>query len=134
MLKSCSQFAIIRDRSASTFEEKLNARLEELIDNDPSVTFADADGDMIARISFTKKVEFEREVLPKSETGIRFTCGDCPNLTPILTQKGTVDGRVKYGNCPYARFGRSFRSTPACDVLYNMIENGEVRLCLSESE
>ena len=134
MLKSCSQFAIIRERSASTFEAKLNDKLEELVDDNASVTFSDVDGDMVARIEYIKKVEFERQTLPISETGIRFTCGDCPYLTPILTAKGTVDGRIKYGDCPFAKYGRSFKTTSACDVLYNMIMNGEVRLCLSESE
>ena len=134
MLKSCSQFAIIRERSASTFEDKLNARLEELVDDKTNVTFSDVDGDMVARIEYIKKVDFERRTLPMSETGICFTCGDCPYLSPILTQKGTVDGRIKYGDCPFATCGRAFKSTPACDVLYNKIVNGEVRLCLSESE
>lgn len=132
MLKSCSQFAIIRERSASTFEEKLNDRLEKLVDADPAVSFGDVDGDMIARISYKKKVEVEKRSVPMSEAGILFTCGDCPFLAPVLTQKGTVDGRIKYGDCPFSKCGRAFKSDPACEVLYNKIMNGEVRLCLSE--
>ena len=130
MLKSCSQFAIIRERSASTFEDKLNNRLAELVDDDTEVTFSDVDGDMVARIQYKKKVQYERREEPMSETGIRFTCADCP----FLNAKGEVNGRIKYGNCPYSEYGRTYKTTPACDVLYNMINNGEVRLCLSESE
>ena len=134
MRQSCSQFAIIRDRSASTFETKLNDRLRDLIDNDTTVTFGEIGDDMIARISYTEKVEIQREELPPSETGIKFHCADCPNFSPVLNRLGEVDGRIKYGNCPHAAMGRTFKKTEACDVLYNMIINGEVRLCLNDSE
>ena len=134
MLKSCSQFAIIRERSASTFEEKLNNRLEELVDDNTEVTFSDVDGDMVARIQYKKSVRVERPDVPMSETGILFTCADCPYLEPVLNAKGEVNGRIKYGNCQFSEYGRSYKTSPACDVLYNMIRSGEVRLCLSESE
>ena len=134
MMKSCSQFAIIRERSASTFEEKLNNRLEELVDDDTEVTFSDVDGDMVARIHYKKKVQFERPSEPMSETGIRFTCADCPCLEPVYNQKGEINGVIKYGHCPYSKYGKTYKTSPACDVLYNMIMNGEARLCLSESE
>lgn len=132
MRKSIPQFAIVREKSAQTFEEKLNERILELADEEKEVTFGDIDGDMIARIEYRKTVQYDVPKLPKSETGIRFTCGDCPLLQPILTQKGTVDGRIKYGDCQHALYGRAFKTAPACEVLYNMILNGEVSLCLSK--
>ena len=110
MLKSCSQFAIIRERSASTFEDKLNNRLAELVDDDTEVTFSDVDGDMVARIQYKKKVQYERREEPMSETGIRFTCADCPFLEPVLNAKGEVNGRIKYGNCPYSEYGRTYKT------------------------
>ena len=134
MRKSIPQFAIVREKSAQTFEEKLNERILELADEEKEVTFGDIDGDMIARIEYRKTVHYDAPQLPKSETGIRFTCGDCPMLQPVLTRKGTVDGRVKYGTCPHCERGGTLKSTPACEVLYNMIINGEVSLCLSRQE
>lgn len=131
MKKSVPQFAIIRENSAETFEEELNRRILDLAEEKTEVTFGDIDGDMVARIKYQKTVRYEVPELPKSETGIRFTCGDCPLLQPILTAKGTIDGRIKYGECPNAVRGRAMKSEAACEVLYNMIINGEVSLCLS---
>ena len=134
MTKSVPQFAIIRERSAQTFEEKLNTRLRDLSDSGASVTFGEIGDDLVAQISYVERVEETTVVLPLSETGIKFHCVDCPKFQPVLNRHGEEDGRVKYGNCPNAPMGRVFKKSEACDLLYNLIINGEVRLCLNDSE
>ena len=42
--------------------------------------------------------------------------------------------RVKYGDCPYSEYGRTYKNARACDMLYKKIRSGEVQLCLAESE
>lgn len=131
MRKSVPQFAIIREHSASTFEEMLNTKLIDLGECDPAVTFSEMGDDMIARIAYREQVEYKPADMPMSESGIRLTCADCPMLEPIRKENGEIDGRYKYGNCPHTTW-RAYMNNPACDVLYVAIKNGGIRLCLAE--
>ena len=130
MIKSTKRFAIVRETSASSFETQLNEKLDSLYEQNPSVTFSETGDYLTARIEYTARVEIPDE--PISERGYRFSCEDCPRFEHLLKKDGTVDGRIKYGNCPAAQYGRTLKSSPACDLLYRMIENGEVSLCFSK--
>ena len=124
------RFAIVRETEAHQFEERLNETLFSLKDKSPLVTFSETGDYMTARIEYEEQTE--REDVPVSETGYRFHCIDCPYFEHLLKKDGTVDERIKYGNCPSAKFGRTLKNSTACDLLYRMIENGEVSLCFSE--
>lgn len=128
------QFAIVRSDSAETFEAELNARVKELYSYGPKVEILDNGDYLTAKISY--KAPLEEEFRPKvpTEDGIRFTCQDCPNFEPIRKADGTEDARVKYGGCKFAQYKRTNKTSWACAVLYQMIENGGIRLCLSDSE
>ena len=126
--ESFQQYAIVAADSAQELTEQLNAKLIELKDKRPQVTFEG----FIARISYT-----EFATIPESATdslelkhGIEFTCQDCPYLEPILNKDGTPNLRVKHGNCKYAEYGRTLITGRACDELFNGIKRGEVQLCL----
>ena len=126
---SFQQFAIVAADSAQLLTEQLNAKMYELRRKSPVVQF---DG-LTARISWVETADFAEDITDEYKAvGIRLTCQDCPVFTPILKADGTVDKRIKYGDCPYATYGRTDKTSQACEKLYEMINNKEVRLCLAE--
>ena len=130
MTKSLLKYAIVRETAAELFEEKLNEKLFEFRDETPSVEFDSVGGDLVARIKYKETVEVA-EAKP-SEVGIRFTCGDCPCFEYETSADGSIDRRKKWGGCPYAYMERTAISSPACDVLYNGIRNGDIGLTFKE--
>ncbi len=127
--ESFQQFAIVASDSAQVLTEKLNAKLYELRHKQPTVTF---DG-LIARISYCETVEQCEDLTDEyALKGVHLTCQDCPLFKPIVKADGTEDKRVKWGDCVYAHLGRTSRDSKACDRLFQMINSGEVRLCLAE--
>lgn len=127
--KSYQQFAIVEGDTAQHLTDALNEKLIELQDKGPKVSFEG----LIARISYTETVRKPETLAEEYETrGLRLSCQDCPYFSPILKADGTEDGRVKYGDCPFKEFGRTFRDSQACEMLFQKLNNGEVRLCLSE--
>ena len=125
--ESYQQFAIVAADSAQSLTEQLNAKLMELKAKHPTVTFEG----LIARIQYTETVSEAEDIEDEYELqGVRLTCQDCPFYEPILKADGTVDGRIKYGNCPYREAGRAYRDSRACSTLFKKLNNGEVRLCL----
>lgn len=132
MNKSIEKFAIVRETSAAQFEEKLNDVLLELREKSPSVEFDSVGADMVARIKFKESLEIKDE--KPSETGIKFTCADCPCFEFEKNADGTIDRRKKWGGCPYAFMERTTLETAACDVLYNGIKNGDIGLIFKEGD
>ena len=130
MKTTTKRFAIVRETEAHQFEARLNETLFSLRDKFPKVTFSETGDYMTARLEYEEAIE--PEVVPVSETGYKFTCEQCPFFEHLLKKDGTVDKRIQYGNCPSAQFGRTFKNTTACEILYRMIENGEVSLCFTE--
>ena len=65
---------------------------------------------------------------------VRFTCQDCPMFKPILNKDGTPNLRVKYGKCQYADFGRTYKDSRCCDMLYTLLRNGTVQLVVADLE
>lgn len=125
--ESYQQFAIVTADSAQSLTEQLNAKLRELSSKHPTVTFEG----LIARIQYTENVNEAETIEDEYELqGVRLTCQDCPYYEPILKANGEIDGRIKYGNCPYTEFGRAYRDSGACSTLFQKLNNGEVRLCL----
>ena len=130
-VKSYQQFAIVVGDSAQHLTEQLNAKLVELAGKDPSVSFEG----MIARISYRETVTLPESLEEEyKQAGVRLTCQDCPFFTPMYKTDGTEDKRIKYGDCPFKEFGRTFRDSLACDQLFTKLNNGEVSLCLAESK
>ena len=128
---SYQQFAIVAADSAQSLTDQLNAKLRELKDKNPTVTFEG----LIARIQY-----MEHEDVPESLSeeyamkGVRLTCQDCPFFLPMLKADGTEDHRAKWGGCPFTEYKRTSKCSGACDKLFEMLNNGEVRLCLGSTE
>lgn len=123
---SYQQFAIVQGDSAQQLTERLNRKLYELRDKEPTVTFEG----LIARISFMQTDEVPEPTA--NGTGLKLKCRDCPMFEPIRKKDGTADRRTSLGRCPFAQDGYTFRHSEACSRLYQMINEREVKLCLRE--
>lgn len=127
------QYAIVAADSAQSLTEQLNSKLRELQDKNPQVTFEG----LIARISYTENVYLMEELSDEYEAvGIKLSCQDCPLFQPVRKMDGTIDKRAKWGGCEYSPlgYGQTTKQSKACNRLYEMINSGEVKLCLAESE
>ena len=132
---SYKQFEIIRASDPETFTEKLNEKMYELRRSWPEVAFSEEGEYMIARISYMQHDRVPEDLGDIYEMiDVSFKCEDCPMFEPIRNRDGKPNMRVKYGNCKYAEFGRTYKTSRACDMLYKMIKSGEVQLCLADSE
>lgn len=126
--RSYQQFAIVAADSAQTLSDELNAKLFELRDKNPTVTFEG----MIARIQYTESERVPESIAEEYELrGVNITCEDCPLFVPALKADGTQDLRAKWGGCPVAEYKRTSRCSRACDTLFQMINDGRVKLCVS---
>lgn len=134
MRRECfQQYAIVAADSAQSLTEQLNSKLRELQDKNPQVTFEG----LIARISYTENVYLMEELADEYEAvGIKLSCQDCPMFQPVRKMDGTIDKRAKWGGCEYSPlgYGQTTKQSKACNRLYEMINSGEVKLCLAESE
>ena len=131
--ESFQQFAIVAADSAQQLTEQLNAKLFELRNKRPQVTF----DVLIARISYSEDVNILEELSDEyEEVGIKLTCQACPMFQPVRKMDGTIDKRAKWGGCEYSPlgYGQTTKQSKACNRLYEMINSGEVKLCLAESE
>lgn len=129
--ESFQQFAIVAADSAQSLTDQLNAKLYQLREKHPVVTF---DG-LIARISYTEESETPETAYDEYKAvGVCLTCEDCPWFRPALNMDGTEDRRAKWGGCQFSPFGygHTKRTTKACEKLFEMIQNKEVRLCLRD--
>ena len=127
-VKSYKQLAIVAGDSAQTLTEELNLKLRELADKDPTVTFEG----LIARISYTVTEEEPENLVEEYEAeGVNLTCQDCPFFEPARNKNGSVDRRAKWGGCRFAEYEMASRDARVCEKLFQLINRGEVRLCLS---
>ena len=126
--KSIQQFAIVQGDTAQQLTDQLNAELVRLQDKNPTVSFEG----LIARIQYTEKETIPETLAEEYEAkGIRLTCEDCPYFCPAIKADGTQDLRAKWGGCPWAEYGRAKKSARVCDKLFELINNGEVKLCIN---
>lgn len=126
--RSYQQYAIVAADSAHTLTEQLNAKLIELRDKNPTVTFEG----LIARIQYVECEQIPESLAEEYEAkGVRLTCQDCPFFVPMYKADGTEDRRAKWGGCPFAEFKQTSKDSRACDELFQMINDGRVKLCVS---
>ena len=127
--RSYQQYAIVAADSAQQLTEQLNAELIRLRDKKPTVTFEG----MIARIQYTESETIPETLAEEYETqGVRLTCEDCPFFCPTIKADGTRDLRAKWGGCHLKEGGMAKKSSMACEKLFQKMNNGEVKLCVTE--
>lgn len=123
------QFAIVKEDSAALFTAKLNEQIYALREYSPVVTFSDADP-LCAYIKYVASVSVPESLSEEyEEQGTRFICAQCPFFKPVTKGDGSEDKRCKWGNCEHAEFGRTYKTSRACDKLYELIKEGDVKLC-----
>ena len=127
--ESYQQFAIVEADTATLLTDQLNATLYKLRGKHP---VADIKSARLAIVSYTEEETKPEDITEALELeGLKITCQDCPLFRPIYKADGTEDRRIKYGNCPISEYGRAYKNSRPCDQLFQMINNGEVKLCLS---
>lgn len=132
---SYKQFEIIRADSPEDFTDRLNRRLFDLRHNWPDVSFGEEGQYLIARISYMQHDRVPEDLGDAYEMqNVKFTCQDCPMFKPIRNKNGEPNLRVKYGNCPYAEYGRTYKESRCCDMLYSLLRTGKIYLCLADDD
>ena len=126
------QFATIQEDSASLFDAKLNEKIYALRDRNPKVTYSEQIP-LYAHITYIVNEDEPETVAEASElSGVSFVCQQCPYFKPVLKDDGTPDKRVKWGDCEHAEFGRTWKMSSACEKLYELIKEGDVKLCFMD--
>ena len=127
------QFAIVSSDSASLFTEQLNAEIMRLKDNNPVVQFSESTSPFYARIKYVIDTEAPETIAEASAVeGVSFVCLQCPYFQPALREDGEIDKRVKWGGCEHTELGRTLKTAPACEKLYELIKEGDVKLCFMD--
>lgn len=127
--RTFQQFAIVQGDTAQQLTDRLNAEIIRLKRKHPEVTF---DG-LIAHVAYLEREEEPETIAEEYEqVGVKLTCQDCPFFEPTTKADGTEDRRAKWGGCRFAKFERTNRDGRACEKLFRMLNEGEVRLCLAE--
>ena len=127
------QFAIVSSDSASLFTEQLNAEIMRLKDNNPVVQFSESTSPFYARIKYVIDTEAPGTIAEASAVeGVSFVCLQCPYFQPALREDGEIDKRVKWGGCEHTELGRTLKTAPACEKLYELIKEGDVKLCFMD--
>ena len=126
------QFATIQEDSASLFDARLNEKVLELRDKNPKVTFSEHIP-FYAHITYTVDKDAPETIAEASAVeGVSFVCFQCPYFKPALREDGEVDKRVKWGGCEHTELGRTLKTQPACERLYELIKEGDVKLCFMD--
>lgn len=125
--RSYQQYAIVAADSAQQLTDQLNAKLIELRDKNPTVTFEG----MIARIQYTESERIPETLAEEYELqGVELTCEDCPYFCPATKADGTIDRRAKWGGCHLSEYGSTDKRSRACEKLFEKLNKGEVKLCV----
>ncbi len=131
---SYDQFAIVRSDSAPLFEKQLNERVYELRNNYPEVKFSESIP-LYAQIKYREETIAPESISDEYEmAGACFVCEQCPYFVPATNKDGSLDLRCKVGDCthPGNELGRTYKTSPACDGLYEAIRGRKVKLCFTE--
>lgn len=128
-IETIQQFAIVRGETAAEFTEMLNEKMLELRGKGPKVEF---DG-LTAYIKYSETIRHPESLAEEYEAvGARFCCEQCPAFEPKTKIGGGADRRCKKGGCPNTTYGKTFSDSAACDLLYQMLTEGKVKLCFTE--
>lgn len=123
------QYAIVQGNTAASLSDKLNQKLKELKDKEPTVEF---DG-LTARIQYMETVSVPEDLEDEYRLkGVHLKCADCPFFEPMEKSDGTPDERAKKGKCPCASFGITFTDSHVCETFFNMLNDGGFELCLKK--
>lgn len=126
------QFAIVSADSATLFTEELNAEILRLKDNNPVVKFSESIP-FYAQIKYTVNTETPETIAEASEVnGVSFVCAQCPCFVSPKRADGEIDRRVKWGECEHTELGRTLKTAPACEKLYELIKEGDVKICFMD--
>lgn len=126
------QFAIVSADSATLFTEELNAEILRLKDNNPVVKFSESIP-FYAQIKYTVNTETPETIAEASAAeGVSFVCYQCPYFKAPKRADGEIDRRVKWGECEHTELGRTLKLAPACEKLYELIREGDVRICFMD--
>lgn len=131
---SYEQFAIVRSDSAPLFEKQLNERVYELRDNYPEVKFSESIP-LYAQIKYRHETITPESISEEYEmAGVYFVCEQCPFFVPATNKDGSLDLRCKVGDCthPDNELGRTYKTSCACDGLYEAIRERKVQLCFTK--
>lgn len=129
---SYDQFAIVSADSASLFNKQLNEEIYRLRNNDPVVKFSESIP-FYAQVKYRVNENTPETIAEASEVeGVSFVCAQCPFFKAPLKDDGTPDKRCKWGDCEHAELGRTFKMSRACDKLFELIKEGDVKLCFTE--
>ena len=119
------QFEIVAADSPRRLTEELNARLYEIRDKHPSVTFEG----MIARISYDETERQPEDLADEYEAkGVNLKCERCPYFQPTRKSDGTIDERAKWGECPLTHYGRARKDAPVCETFFERLNCGTIKL------
>ena len=126
------QFATIHEDSASLFDARLNAKVYELRTFNPKVVFSEQIP-LYAHIIYTVTEDVPENIAEASAVeGVSFVCGMCPYFKAPRKDDGTADKRCKYGDCEHTELGRTLKMAPACEKLYELIKEGDVKICFMD--
>lgn len=131
---SFTQYAIVKEDTATLFATKLNKVTRELAEYNPEVRFSNSDP-LCAYITYIMTEEHPETIVEASAAaGVSFVCGQCPCFVPVRSEDGEIDKRYKRGDCTFEgnELGRALKTSPACDHLYEIIREGDVRICFAE--
>ena len=132
--ESFQQFSVVQSDSPKIFTEELNAELQRLRQHQPVVKFAECDP-LCAYISYTERAWVPENLGDEYElSGVSFRCGDCPFFEPEKNADGSIKKSSKRGKCSKSEWGRTSKDTRACDLLYQLIKDREVKLCCTSSD
>lgn len=117
-----TKIAVIKEETAEQFERAVNSKVDELEGKSPTLEFVKEAG-WCAYVLYQEEVEVLETAADRYQAmGIRLKCGQCPY------RENPKEKRVRYTSCTLGdRQGIAY-GDPACNLLYEMLEKGEVQL------
>ena len=133
MRSSCyEQFAIVAADSALSFNQQLNEEIYRLRHYNPDVKIFESIP-FYAQIKYRVDEDVPETIAEASAVeGVSFVCGMCPYFKAPRKDDGTADKRCKYGDCEHTELGRTLKMAPACEKLYELIKEGNVKICFMD--
>lgn len=123
------KYAIVQGRTVEELTDALNSKLYEVKEKNPSVEF---DG-LTARIMYVETVRIPEGIQDEFRLkGVTMKCADCPYFESTKKTDGSVDERTKKGKCPITPYGMTYSDACACDMFYEILNDGGFELCLKK--